>query len=696
MLDAAGGLSSLLIPDSIRDLIHLSSVLGWTLAAGFAVFWVVMLIDCLRRPAFYPVLGTTWRTRVFWLLTFLLLHPLATLMYLMFGRMLPPRPKAQPPVSAVVIGLVLLVVIGRCWPSRTLSPHVLRFLRDSASGEMRLEEGGLASGVSLSAARRESESSLTATSSSAGNDESLFMCERVVVLGSSKHPLMQKVAGVLCQRLGALPFIKAIAYYPPGKLPPIGGQAPDMVLMLDAPRLNQGGLAGYRELDCAIEVSAGQIPWSSDRHVFDARTPPVFSVAYHLRLEHHSRLTGVETSEARYQKAADDIVEQIAGNLLKALVEWSGKHGGAGELPASLYGDYVPSEEALFAAQAGWELVLSGAGLFEHNRTVWRIRDARPPVEVLADLKTQLTSLGWRCDKTEDNSDSRPFLQMSKSPQHLQVFQPRAQGSNAPGGTPESPQPIIAVYRLGFTADEQCRAMEDLLEVQASAEQLLRFRSNAACCPNGLSNRFSERIAAAPATSARGLISAVHWFHERGEDETARARLRGAVALAWADGCKSELDQEFKELGSKLGMADVAQSRPSEQDLVDVGIPAMPLDGKEIERDMAMGESLRAWYVDSTGDLCMVRSALLPGEKKDEPFRLSLAIAHDGSNVTSTAGLSRTRTDNEPGPWLGCNSVSTNGVRVGATATSQDGRRFRLAVKMLDEVKAQTASRPMP
>lgn len=673
------GMLSFPVPDLVRSLAHLSSAIGWTIAAACAIFWLAMLVDCLRRPAFYPILGTNWRTKIFWLLTFALLNPLMTLMYLLCGRLLPPRPKAAWPVSVAVIGVFLLLAAAQIWPSTGLRPQVLRFQRDPATGEMRLETGSASTGLSLNAAATESTTAQNSISSTSGNDESFFSCDHIAVLGSSEHPLMQKVAGLLGRKLGDLPFVKSVTYHPPGSLPPVGGRLPDMVVTLDAPRLDEADLSGYRELTCTIDVSAGQIPWSSRHHVMSGESPPLYNVNYTSRLAHRSRTAGITAGDARYQAPAKGIVEQIEGGFLKALGEWSASHCSPAGLPAGFYGQYTAPRESFFAARPGWQLVLSGTGMFEHNRTVWRFDDNRTAQDVLAAIKTQLVSEGFR---GEDHDG--PYLRMSKDEQVFEAYQLPTMEFGETDEASAGPRSFAAVYRLRFTKAERCRALEDLLNSAASEGHLLAFQGAVHVCPNDLADRLAARLADLPAASAQGLLAVAQWQHRQGKQDAARTSLRKAVALAWADGRKDDLKSTLEDLGPKLGMSNAAESRPSEEDLRETGIPQLSSESRTLERTLTVGESLRAWTLSASGDLCTVRCGVLQGHKAGEPFRLSVTVGGNSGSMTSTVGISPATAPGRKS-WLGTNSAGTDGVRVIATAASEDGKHFKLTVQLVED-----------
>jgi hypothetical protein len=94
----------------------------WYLSGGlYLVIWSALLIHCLLRRRFYPVFGTGWGTKVFWLLTFVFFDPLLTFLYFVFGFLLRPvkTGASNKPIdfgSVVAIIFVGFVLVCYEWP----------------------------------------------------------------------------------------------------------------------------------------------------------------------------------------------------------------------------------------------------------------------------------------------------------------------------------------------------------------------------------------------------------------------------------------------------------------------------------------------------------------------------------------------------------------------------------------------------
>lgn len=67
----------------------------WYAFSGlYLIIWSALLIHCLFRREFYPIFGRRWGTQILWLVTFVFLNPLLTIVYFVFGFLLRP-PKAD-------------------------------------------------------------------------------------------------------------------------------------------------------------------------------------------------------------------------------------------------------------------------------------------------------------------------------------------------------------------------------------------------------------------------------------------------------------------------------------------------------------------------------------------------------------------------------------------------------------------------
>jgi formate hydrogenlyase subunit 3/multisubunit Na+/H+ antiporter MnhD subunit len=75
----------------------------------YLIIWSALLIHCLFRSEFHPILGRKWRTKIFWLLTFVFFNPLLTFVYFVLGFLLRP-PKAEQRGKSIGLCSVVAIV----------------------------------------------------------------------------------------------------------------------------------------------------------------------------------------------------------------------------------------------------------------------------------------------------------------------------------------------------------------------------------------------------------------------------------------------------------------------------------------------------------------------------------------------------------------------------------------------------------
>ena len=75
---------------------------------GYLVIWIILLLLCLRRRQFCPVIGDSAATRYFWLATFIFFNPVLTALYLIFGQIRSPRAKPNRFTMPTVLTIAIL------------------------------------------------------------------------------------------------------------------------------------------------------------------------------------------------------------------------------------------------------------------------------------------------------------------------------------------------------------------------------------------------------------------------------------------------------------------------------------------------------------------------------------------------------------------------------------------------------------
>jgi len=559
---------------------------------GYIAVWLLLLVDCLRRKEFYPVLGNGLGTKVFWLATFLFFNPLLTLLYLIFGRLA--RPTARPSFfrTGLVVVPVLAILCASSVPWSRPGSKAVTVRRDPADGSLKTDGGGKA-GVEAHLTVFEARDGINSSSVTFSGNRAGFPCRRIALLNQSRHPLMERVGVEVQKRLAQLPFVEEVAYYPAGTRPPEGQSAPDVVIQLDAPQLKMWGLPFYRRLTAEIQVLAGPSPYQSNSHYSDHMTPPVLGFEWNGSLSHQSTMTGYETAGAKYKLAADDLAGEIAKALSKQFGDWMEKYGPTPSLPESFYGAYHSAPKLAFLPGDSVECVQSNCGLMKHNHTVWRFVDDRDTSVALRAIKSQLERDGWK-DRTSEISANGPSLvRMEKGTERIQVFrQQRHETGRAEirttSGQPPAQMPVVVQYEDLYSDQETEKALSDLLESGAPTDTLIAFEN--LYRSGRLRDRFSEAIENRKATSAEGNLVLAELYESRGEKEKARQALLRAAVLLKLQEDQGDIKRRIEDLAKKLGDEKMTQSPVSEETFRGLGFTEVTTAPATIESEVALDE----------------------------------------------------------------------------------------------------------
>jgi len=74
-------------------------MLWYVLNGLYLIVWSALLLHCLGRREFYPIIGRKWGTKIFWLLTFVFFNPLLSLIYIVFAVLFKPPKIDENPKS---------------------------------------------------------------------------------------------------------------------------------------------------------------------------------------------------------------------------------------------------------------------------------------------------------------------------------------------------------------------------------------------------------------------------------------------------------------------------------------------------------------------------------------------------------------------------------------------------------------------
>jgi len=568
--------------------------LSYLAIAGYLIVWLFLLIDCIRRKRFYPVFGNQQGTKFFWLVTFIFFNPLLTLLYLVFGRFAPPDARPSVARSAFVLVPTLIIVVILHLPWSHLGKKAIVMKRDPESGAI-VSEGGRRSGVEIHAAITEAKDRMNSSSTSFSSDHTRLACRRLLLVNRSSHALMERAGMEIQKLLVQLPFIEQVVYLPAGQKMPEGGLAPDITVLLEMPRIKETRFPLYRGITATVLATAGSTPYQSGSHYSDQTTPPPLEFEWRANLSHRSNVRGYESAGAKYKLVANDIAGQIGKALSKQLTDWIEKYGLMPEMPDFLYGTYRKPPDMAFLPREAIECVQSCRALMRHNQTVWRFTENRDTSVVLASIKSQMESEGWKDRDSQTSGTELRLVRMKRDTERLVVFRQQRDGIEGEWITtrqnePEAKMPVVVHYENLFSDEETEKAMRALLDSSAPVETVMLF--DRFLTRGSLENRYFEMLEKCPLASVSGNITLAENYQRHGEKDKARQALLRAIALLRTEENHGNYDGRIKDLARRLEEEKLTAEPVPVGIYRDLGFIEQTSASATVEREVALGEPL--------------------------------------------------------------------------------------------------------
>lgn len=626
----------------------------YSLSGFYVIVWSALLVHCLMRRQFYPVFGRGLGTRVFWLITFVFFNPLLTFLYFVFGFLLHPVKVCESgedlkyPATGgalTVLASVGFVLVFYAWPfaGSGAGPVIVRSdSQDPGESLCKPEEGHkskawLGSQAYMPApgqgrvAMGKTRNGVQTFGSPLTQSGTRASVRNIMLICQDRHRVLDCVARQLQESLVRLPDVDQVAYYPYGSRPEPRGIQPDLFITVDALELQETAFLLSRHIKAIIR-------WKVSSTLFAEpirRVPPadksgaasdaiVAAFSAESRLDHESRMVGIEGPLAKYKLEADGISAEMMKSISKQFVGLLDKCGRLPAAPQVLYGTYQEPPAFSFLSDHGAEQLVSVQGLFKNNHTVWRFAEPRAPEEAVTAYRDELKASGWEAEEL-----SKDYLRMRKGNERLSVFpehrRDAASGvfdggwsdSSASGASGSS---MIAQYTSDFTHEQTHQAMETLLAGQTDVRTLLAFERY--FTPEQL-DRLQTIVEAAPAFSLDGSLMLARYWAARGQTDKARRYLTRSQALLCSEKEPDAKLQEIRSLAKKLADESLMEVPVSEEVLREVGfVNAGQLTGP------------------------------LKAEKgPDEPVLLYRRLAN-GQFHTFTSYVTRSHDASSPAPWV--------------------------------------------
>jgi hypothetical protein len=633
---------------------------------GFVVVWGILLIACLRKREFCPVLSGARATRLFWLTSFVFVNPLLTILYLVFGQLR--SPQAHP--VRTVRDVALVVALAGCFINVPGLTHLWAqpFLGRSGSA-------GWGPEAHLAAIESANNTSTTSTTSSQGN--SRLVCRRVAVIAGDSHPLVNRIGANLVERIEKVPAVEAIEFHEDGLFPESGGLAPDLFVRLHLGGMKESFVPYSLKLNAQIEVDVGRTPLRSTHSYHDTFMPPALDFHMHIQMRHTSTTTGYES--VRYSLAAANIAKDLGEAIVKALGGWQDKYGLLPELPEGFYGSYAANELPGPLKQLHPALLGSYTGLLTHNQTYLQCTIADEPVQTIQGMRDAMSTLGWK-ELSSDWSTNNIDLRLAKDARCIHVFEIR-QGepfdgemgiSRRPSEKPKSFFGIADVQR--FSEDERNTVIESVLTEPVSVEHLLLVEP---MFDKPHRERMLTILENQPPRDVLLQLRMAQMYEQRNQPDKANRALRRAVTLGWAAQDDSAHRTRLKDLAKKLGDEELAEAVPTAQEFRDAGFAELRLSAAPLGMETTVNAPAAMFIEYPQGQPRTFTIMVIPSGDEANPFNVKHTHRMLGGSSSGSRGGSRLQKD---GPWQVSLSDSFDGVSIACQITQiANGTRFKLS-----------------
>lgn len=481
------------------------------LVLGHTILWVVLLIHCLVRRELFPVFSTHARTKIFWLATFLLVHPVFTLWYLLFGVLARAKWKYRRWQTVLIVTPVLLAACLR------VGPIVADYV-PAADPVIEIAPANLSGHITATEANTNSTFSRTTSSS----EHDFFIADDVLVFHREDHPLLRAIAtytAVALRDTGKFTSVRLSNQYP------IAGdddRLPDLYFGLALTDHSVTNLPGHRKDTIRLRLTGGSAPYSSNHSYRESFSPPLQTGTLDGSVEYDGAMWGWTLGKTRTDLLAEDIAKSVEKQIMTTVDEWAVKSPPVPEIPETFYGTYRSDVPDLPFDESQVEHIMSGAHMFHHNRSMWRIDLDDESKAVLQTLQDALVEHGW---DTPSETREEERIRLTRGEDVLEAFKPTRRHDD-----PLESEPILIVdYQDRFDQDELKEILEPLLANGTSLDTLIHLQHHYKRV--GLHSEWGRAIENHPPTSAHSAKALSKWYESQERMEEARWAMQQAMAL---------------------------------------------------------------------------------------------------------------------------------------------------------------------
>ncbi len=535
---------------------------------GYLVLWVALLIHCLLKRMFFPLFGRGLGTKIFWLITFVFINPLLTLLYVIFAVISKADEKSVRKIhvkGAICLVLVLVVIGVFELPGPDGRKNEITILH---AGQEKQKEKGF-NFQAQAGVLKANNSHSTGTSSSTSNNAK-FYAKSIVIRSESDHALVDKVCRFMQEKIVQLPYVERVEYWPFGVEMNDPLSRADVIVVLDARRISEGGFGIKRKLEANISCYVGTEPVEKFYHTHYSNSPPVIRFAMNSHLRHSSNFKGFESSRARYKQQSENIGQQFVEAITKQFDKWIDKHGLLPELPEYIFGREVMEVEFEFLKEKDAKRLHHSGGLLTNYSAVWSFEDERTNDEVFREVRDILSEQGWTGGNQLDREGKhkRENFTMSKGDDHMQIFRKRGQSDS--GGilygdneSLEKKLPIIVEYLSLFTNEQMDDVLGKLFASDADIDTKLIFEN--VSHDESVKQLLFDSVDSQQIKTMDGYLLIGRYYADRDQMVKATEALMMARAMGRAESKHNPAENEIKKLAKKIGDESLAKGEVEEE-----------------------------------------------------------------------------------------------------------------------------------
>ncbi|MHC4565601.1 MAG: hypothetical protein ACYTE3_07550 [Planctomycetota bacterium] len=615
---------------------------------GYHAIWAVLLIHCLLKRKFFPLFGRGWGTKIFWLITFVFRNPLLTLLYVIFAVILKAEEKNQRRIlagGAMCLVFVLLVIAVDLWPKPDWWSNDITTVR---AGQEKEEEKGFGFQDQVGALQANNSISTVTSSSKSGNAK--FCAKSIIIRSKSDHLVIDKACRFMQEKIVELPYVDEVQYWPFGIETDDPLSRADVIVVVDARKIAEGGFGITRKLEANVTCFVGTEPVEKFDHTHYSNTPPVIRFSMNSSLQHRSVFKGFESSKVKYKQQSESIGEQFAEAIKKQFDKWVEDHGLLPELPEYMYSREVREVGFRFLKARNAKRLYHGGGLLMNYCAVWSYEDQHSNDTAFREVRDILRQQEWSGGNELDNEagDNCQSFTMSKGDEHIQIFRERGRRDSGgifdgDDGDLEKKLPIIVEYSSLFTREQMDDVLGRLFASEADLDTKLIFENFSS--DENVRQLLLDAVETQQVKTMDGYL--LIGQHHAGKDDKAKATeaLMMARAMGRAEKKHNPASNEIKSLAKKIGDESLAKAEVGVEYYRRAGFIDLSTANDGVEYERAADEPLMFYAVsaDEEGvEKAGIKTIVLRIGKvsgAEDQYELETITKQGGSSSTGKRGL---------------------------------------------------------